>query len=107
MLEEWVGHFLKLKVTVTPLQSIEDEDWQWHIGLDSDSSTILDDLYHQKDIPEIRLQQILCLFRLESEGGFIERMDGKPVYLALSQNPVGIINAKPQNLLANLPLQGN
>jgi hypothetical protein len=107
VLEEWVGHFLKLKVTVTPLQSIENEDWQWHIGLDSDSSTILDDLYHQKDIPEIRLQQILCLFRLETEGGFIERMDGKPVYLALSQNPVGIINAKPQNLLANLPLQGN
>ena len=107
VLEKWVAHFLKLKVTVTPLARIDDEDWQWHIGLDGDSSAILNDLFEQRDVSESRISQILCLFKLETDGGFIDRMAGKPVYLALSKNAAGIIKAKPQNLLANLPIHDN
>ena len=107
ILEKWVYHFLKLRVTVTPMLRIDDDDWQWHIGLDGESTVILNDLFAHEDVSQDRLARILCLFRLESDGGFTDKMDGKPVYLALSQNAVGIIRAKPQNLLANLPLRDN
>ena len=104
VLEKWVYHFLKIKVTVTPMQKIDDEEWSWHIGLDSDSSAILNALYHGQPVSEDQLKQILCLFRLEAKSGFSEQMKHKPVYLALSMNKAGVIQAKPQNLLANLPL---
>ena len=86
------------------MQKIEDERWSWHIGMDIDSSQILNDLYNGKDIPENILRQILCLFKLESEEGFVKEMQYKPVYLALSMNKDSIVKFKPQNLLTNLPL---
>ena len=107
VLEKWVAHFLGLGARITPLRRIDDDDWQWHVGLDGDASAILDALYRREDLPEARLKQVLCLFKLESDGGFIDRVAGKPVYLALCQNDAGVIRAKPQNLLANLPLSGN
>ncbi len=94
-----------IKVSVTPLQKIEDEKWSWHVGLDGDSTSILNDLYSGKKIPENVLKQILCLFKLESEeGSFVKDMENKPVYLALSMNNDSIVKFRPQNLLTNLPL---
>jgi len=37
VLEAWMAHFLNLKVRVEPRQSIKDEHWSWHIGLDKES----------------------------------------------------------------------
>ncbi len=34
----------------------------------------------------------------------IERMRGKPVYLALAMTPAGKVKMKPQNLIVNLPV---
>ena len=104
VIEKWIFHFLMIKVSVSPLQKIEDERWSWHIGMDTDSSQILNELYEGKDIPENILRQILCLFKLESEEGFVKEMQNKPVYLALSMNKDSIVKVKPQNLLTNLPL---
>lgn len=102
--EKWVKHFVGLDVSITPLRKIEDDHWSWHIGLDKDSSAILDDLYNGKNISPERLAQILCLFKMEANSGFSEEMAGKPIYLALSMNNDGVVQLKPQNLLVNLPL---
>ena len=102
--EKWVKHFVGLDVSITPLRKIEDDHWSWHIGLDKDSSAILDDLYNGKNISPERLAQILCLFKMEANSGFSEEMAGKPIYLALSMNDNGVVQLKPQNLLVNLPL---
>ncbi len=105
VIEKWIYHFLMIKVSVSPMQKIEDETWSWHVGLDTDSSKILNDLYNGKKISENVLKQILCLFKLEAEeGGFVKEMKNKPVYLALSMNKNSIVKFKPQNLLTNLPL---
>ena len=104
VIEKWIYHFLMINVSVSPLQKIEDEKWSWHIGLDSESSNILNKLYNGNEMSESELKQILCLFKLESEEGFIKEMQNKPVYLALSMNNDSIVKCKPQNLLTNLPL---
>jgi hypothetical protein len=52
------------------MQKIEDEKWSWHLGLESDSNSILNDLYHGSDVSEDRLKQILCLFQLDVKDGF-------------------------------------
>ncbi len=104
VIEKWIYHFLMINVSVSPLQKIEDEKWSWHIGLDTESSNILNKLYNGNEMSESELKQILCLFKLESEEGFIKEMQNKPVYLALSMNNDSIVKCKPQNLLTNLPL---
>ena len=104
VMEKWVKHFLLLTVRITPMLQIEDDKWAWHLGLDAQSTSILNDLYHDKEVSESRLKQILCLFKLEADGGFVDEMQGKPVYMGLAMDEAGVVRFKPQNLLMNLPL---
>ena len=104
VIEKWIFHFLSIEVSVQPMQKIEDDKWSWHLGLDSDATSILNDLYEGADVSEDRLKQILCLFQLEAKDGFKESMQGKPVYVGLAMGQKSIIKFKPQNLLTNLPL---
>lgn len=104
VLEKWIAHFLDLPAVVTPLVKIEDDNWRWHVGLDSNSTGILNDLYDGKQVAETRLREILCLFQLSADSGLKAEMNGQPVYLGLAMNAAGIVSAKPQNLLVNLPL---
>ena len=104
VIEKWIFHFLSIEVSVQPMQKIEDDKWSWHLGLDSDATSILNDLYEDAEVSEDRLKQILCLFQLEAKEGFKESMQGKPVYVGLAMGQKSIIKFKPQNLLTNLPL---
>ena len=104
VLEKWVAHFLPLSVRITPMVKIEDEAWSWHIGLDAEATKVLNDLYRGNDVDEDRLRRILCLFKLETDNGFIAEMKKKPVYLGLAMDATGVTRMKPQNILVNLPL---
>ena len=107
VLEKWVRHFLGVAVTIRPLQKIDDEAWRWHVGLDAESTALLNDLYEDRDVGAARLQRLVSLFRLDFADPLDMRADiaGKPVYLGLMMNAAGIVRVKPQNLLVNLPLR--
>ena len=50
VIEKWIFHFLSIEVSVQPMQKIEDDKWSWHLGLDSDATSILNDLYEGADV---------------------------------------------------------
>jgi hypothetical protein len=102
----WVKHFLGIAVGVKPIRSIDEAHWAWHVGLDAESTAILNDLWSGAEVEHGRMQRILALFALEFEDAHAMRADiaGRIVYLALSANDEGVVRMKPQNLLANLPL---
>ena len=106
VLEQWVQHFFDLKVSVQPAQSVKDEHWVWHIGLDATASAILNDLYNGKEIEEESLARLISLFRLEfaDSQAALPRVQGRPVYLALAMAQDNSVRLKPQNLLVNLPV---
>ncbi len=106
VLERWIRHFLGVETTIRPLPRIDDAAWSWHIGLDVDSSAMLDDLYRGTDLDGARAQRLLALFRLDFADAREMRADlaGKPVYLGLAMGEQGTLKLKPQNLLVNLPL---
>lgn len=106
VLEAWVDHFLRIETRVLPMQSIKDERWSWHVGLDSESTRILNALYEGKDVSPSDLEQIVALFKLEFRDPDITvaSMHHKPVYLGLAMSDAGLVKMKPQNLLINLPL---
>lgn len=106
VMEKWIRHFLGIAVNIQPLRSIEDRDWTWHVGLDGESTALLNELWHGEEVESGRFRRLLALFRLDSADPAAMRSDvaGKPVYLALSMNENGVVRMKPQNLLLNLPL---
>lgn len=106
VLEAWMAHFLNLKVRVEPRQSIKDEHWSWHIGLDKESNRILNTLYEGKELSESDGELLIALFRMwvEDDSVLIDTMRGKPIYLGLAMTADKKIRMKPQNLLTNMPL---
>ncbi|NNG03071.1 MAG: hypothetical protein HKM95_03100 [Inquilinus sp.] len=106
VLESWVGHLAGVEVGIQPMQSIEDEKWVWHVGLDVEATTILNDLYEGASVTDERLGRIVALFRLRfsDPAAMLASVAGRPVYLAAAMTPDGRLRLKPQNLLVNLPL---
>jgi len=102
----WVKHFLGIAVRVKPIRRIDEPHWAWHVGLDAESTALLNDLWSGAEVEHGRMQRILALFALEFEDARAMRADvaGRTVYLALSANDEGVVRMKPQNLLTNLPL---
>ena len=105
VIELWIAHFLSLKTRVKPIRQIDEARWAWHVGLDAESTAILNELWAGNQVDPGRMRNILALFSLEFEDRPAMRADiaGRTVYLALScENDV--LRMKPQNLLLNLPL---
>jgi hypothetical protein len=106
VLEMWVKHFLGIGVRVQPIRRIEEARWAWHIGLDAESTAILNELWAGTQVEQGRMQRVLALFSLQFEDPAAMRADiaGRTLYLGLSATEEGMVRMKPQNLLINLPL---
>ena len=105
VIEAWIFHFLGTKVSVKPVRKIEEAPWGWHIGLDAESTAILNELWSGKEIEQGRMRNILTILALQFDDPAAMRPDirGRTVYLALSCEE-GVVRMKPQNLLTSLPL---
>ena len=105
VLENWVAHFFSVQVKVKPIRKIDEPRWAWHVGLDTESSAILNELWAGGEVEQGRMRNILALFALSFDDPAAMRRDiaGRTVYLALSAQE-GVVRMKPQNLLTNLPL---
>jgi hypothetical protein len=106
VMEDWIAHFLGVKVGIHTEREIDDAHWMWHVGLDAEASAMLNDLYNRQSVDEARLQRLLCLFRLDFDDPADMRpaLAGHPVWLAMAMDERNRLRMKPQNLLVNLPL---
>jgi hypothetical protein len=106
VLQRWVRRLLGVQVRITPVARIDDTDWRWHLGLDVESSALLNDLYRGHPVGEERMQRLISLFRLEfaDPAEMSADLAGRPVHLGLAMDASGLLRLKPQNLLLNLPL---
>lgn len=106
VLEHWIEHFLGVDASIQPVETIRDQHWVWHIGLDVEGTAILNDLYNGVEVDEATLYRILSLFRLEIGDPSLvaPEIAGRPLYLAMAMTDDNILRLKPQNLLVNLPL---
>jgi hypothetical protein len=106
VLERWVARLAGVRVTIEPVARVDDERWRWHVGLDVDSSAILNALYRGEAVPPEDLERLALLFRLHfadaAEAAPV--LGGRPVYLGLACRADRTLKLKPQNLVVNLPL---
>jgi len=107
VIEAWVAHFHAVEVSVKPLRRIEEARWAWHIGLDAESTEILNALWAGGQVDAGRMRNIVALFSMQFADPAVMRdsVAGRTVYLALSVDEDQVVRMKPQNLLVNLPLR--
>jgi Family of unknown function (DUF6352) len=106
VIERWISHLLGVAVNVETVASIEDRDWRWFIGLDSEATGIGNALWNG-DAPEGKAaERIVALMRLDIEDTRLvdDRVGTRPVYLILAMGTDKVVRLKPQNLVAGLPL---
>ena len=106
VLERWVRHFLGVEVRIGPQRRIDDDRWVWHVGLDAEASSILNDLYNRADVEDARMGRLVALFQLDfaNPADMRPAIAGRPVYLAMAFDERRRLRLKPQNLFSNLPL---
>lgn len=108
VIEVWLLHCLGVEAAVEPLPAIEDRDWRWFVGLDSEGTRIGNALWKGATIGPDEASRVVALFRLSfAPGTPVEaRAQGHPVYLLLAMAPDQTVRLKPQNLIVGLPLAG-
>jgi Family of unknown function (DUF6352) len=106
VIEAWVAHFLQIRVSVRAIRRIDEPRWAWHVGLDAESSDVLNELWSGREVDAGRMRRVLALFALQFDDPAAMRSDiaGRVVYLGLSAGETELVRMKPQNLLLNLPL---
>jgi hypothetical protein len=106
VIERWVAHLLGVAVRVETVASIEDRDWRWFIGLDSEGTRIGNALWNGAALDSNAAERIVALMRLNIEDTrrVDERVGTRPVYLILAVGADRVVRLKPQNLVAGLPL---
>ena len=106
VIERWVAHLLGVAVKVETIASIEDSDWRWFVGLDSEGTRIGNALWNGTAPDDRTAERIVALMRLNIEDARLvdERVGDKPVYLILAMGADKVVRMKPQNLVAGLPL---
>lgn len=106
VLERWIAHFHGVRTVVKPVHEIPDEEWVWHVGLDTEATAMLNEIYDGGEVEEERMKRVIGLFRIEFRDPVVLRPEqaGMPVFAGLAMAPDGTLRMKPQNLLMNLPL---
>jgi hypothetical protein len=106
VIERWVGHLLGVAVTVETVASIEDHDWRWFVGLDSEGTKIGNDMWNGAAPDGQAAERIVALMRLNIEDTRLvdRRVGASPVYLILAMGEDKMVRVKPQNLVVGLPL---
>lgn len=106
VIERWIAHLLGVAVKVESIASIEDQDWRWFVGLDSDGTRIGNALWNDGALGSDAGARIVALMRLTFEDArFVdERVGTQPIYLILAMDADKTVRLKPQNLVVGLPL---
>src|ERR1700716_851958 len=106
VIERWVGHLLGVTISVESVASIDDSDWRWFVGLDSEGTRMGNSLWNGAALDDNSAERIVALMRLTIEDARLahERVGTRPVYLILAMGEDKVVRLKPQNLIAGLPL---
>ncbi|KQP70830.1 DUF6352 family protein [Methylobacterium sp. Leaf112] len=107
VIEVFVRHLLNTEVTVTPLDRLEDTDWRWFVGLDTEGTRIGNALWRGETVDSTTQERVIALFRLvfADTGQVDPKVGDRPVYLILAGTTTNQVQMKPQNIVAGLPLR--
>src|SRR6266550_4094900 len=85
-IERWISHLLGIAVQVETVASIEDRDWRWFVGLDSEATRIGNALWNGAALDDNAAERVVALMRVDIEDARLvdERVGNKPIYLILA-----------------------
>lgn len=108
VIEVFVHHLLNAEVRVAPLDRLEDQDWRWFVGLDTEGTRIGNALWRGETLDAVAQARMLAAFGLafEDPAQVEPSVGARPVYLLLGSPSDRTLQVKPHNLVVGLPLAG-
>ena len=105
-IEAYLRHLLHAETRVTPLDGLEDPDWRWFVGLDTEGTRIGNALWRGEALDAAARERLVAVFSLTfaDATGVDPRVGDRPVYLLLGMTPEKTVTLKPHNLIVGLPL---
>lgn len=106
-IEVFIRHLLNIEVAVEPLSAVEDSNWRWFVGLDSEGTAIGNAIWNGEELDPEAAARLLGIYRLTFADSIAVTDDlaGHPVYLLLGMSNEKLVRLKPQNLVVGLPLK--
>src|SRR5258708_6847741 len=97
VIERWVAHLLGVAVKVETVVSIDDRDWRWFVGLDSEGTRIGNALWNGDALDGKSAERIVALMRLAIEPTRLraERAGSPPVSPVLSLGSYQLLPPTP------------
>lgn len=108
VIERWIDHLLAVRVHVAPQTALQDVQFDWYIGLESEGTRIGDALWRGDAIDEATQARLVALFELRVRDAVLvdPALGREPAYLILACTPEKVMRIKPQNLVVGLPVPG-
>lgn len=108
VLEKWILRLIGVRTEIRAIPAIEEPAWAWHIGLDAEASTIMNELYRGQPLNDDRRSRLLALFdmRILDPVELRPEVAGRRIYLACAMTEEQVLRIKPQNFLLNMPIVG-
>jgi hypothetical protein len=105
VMARFIRHFHGVDVSIRPVTAFSGK-WRWHIGLDAEATTLLDDLYRDGELDPDEQWRLIGLYelRFDRPEDAAAPLRDHPVYLAAAMTEDEKLYFKAQNLLVNLPL---
>src|SRR5207302_1107534 len=84
-------------VSVRAIRRIDEPHWAWHVGLDAESSDVLNELWSGREVDAGRMRRVLALFALQFDDPAAMRADiaGRVVYLGLCADEHEFVRMRP------------
>ncbi len=100
----FIQHMLGFSVRIESLAAMDEPEFSWFVGLDTEATRIGNAMWNGDAVPESG--QLLALYRLwpEPAAPLLTHMQGRPIYVMLAADAQNHVRLKPQNLLTGLPL---
>jgi hypothetical protein len=100
----FIRHMLGFEVKIESLAAMDEPDFRWFIGLDTEATRIGNATWRGEEASEAG--QLLALYRMwpDDTAPLLAEMKGRPIYLMLAADGDNHVRLKPQNLLTGLPL---
>jgi hypothetical protein len=105
-MQVWISHLTGVTTEIEPIETLQEKDWRWFIGLDSTGTRVGNALWKGEWMPDELQQRAVAFFntRITSKTPLLQQVEGHPITLIMGMTSDSQIMLKPQNLIAGLPL---
>lgn len=102
----WIRHLTGADILFEPVEKLANETFSWFLPFDAEATRLGNAVWRGEPLAPAQTAQVLALYRftLPDDAAIAAEYRGKAAFAIVATTPDNMLNLKPQNLIAGLPL---